>query len=129
MKTIDYVSDDVPVWAISYLVNGDASGLDYGEADMVDDWKSGITECLRAMYPGCFVDFLMDDNSEPSFCPHPAFGLAADCIPAVLAVMADDEHPAAAIALPWEDDEESPDSGESAAYEMVSKWFEEHPHA
>lgn len=105
MKIIDYCEDSLPTYALSYLFNGDASGITTEDEKNADAWLSGITERLNRDYPGCSVGLLIDENDEGGFQRHPAFGLACDCVTCAVAVFADNDHPAARIALPWENEE------------------------
>lgn len=106
MKIIDYIEDSLPTYVLSYLFNGDASGIETEDEQNADGWLSGLTERLQSQYPGCDIELLIDDADEGSFCRFPAFGLASDCVACVVAVFAENEHPAPRIALPWEEDEE-----------------------
>ena len=113
MKIIDYIEDDCPTWALSYLVNGDASGLDDGEAEQVDEWLNGLTEKLKKQYPDCQIEFLREDGEGDCFTPYPAFGLACSTVKCAVAVFADNEHPRESLALPWEDETEETEDEET----------------
>ena len=65
-------SYDIPSYAMSYLIDGDASGLEDSDQDEIDNWLSTQFE----------------EHESLSFTPHgeisefnswPAFGPAADC--------------------------------------------------
>lgn len=105
MKIIDYVEDNIPEYALSYLVNGDASGIDDEDQANCDEWLKSITEKLQKQYPGLGVDLVISDNDEGSFRPYPAFGLACNCVQGAVVVWAENEHPAQAFRLPWEEEE------------------------
>lgn len=105
MKIIDYIEDNIPDYALSYLVNGDASGITDEDKANCDEWLESTTERLQKQYPGLAVDFVLSDN-EPCFRPFPAFGLACNCIEGAIVVWAENEHPLQAIALPWEEESE-----------------------
>lgn len=57
----------VPDWAVCYLVNGDASSLDYHDKETVDRWVDGLLQKgFRLVAP--------IEGSENEFVPYPAFG-------------------------------------------------------
>lgn len=60
----------IPNWAMTYLMNSDATGLDPSEVKEVDRWWKGMTE------EGYSVISPTDDTNE--FCAYPEFGLACD---------------------------------------------------
>lgn len=62
--------EDIPQWAVCYIVNSDDSGLDPEGRKMVDDYVKRLLEKehLRLVCP--------IDGSENEFCSAPAFGLA-----------------------------------------------------
>lgn len=102
MKTIDYIDENVPTWALSYLVNGDASGLEEGEQEMIDKWWE---DCAKALPSDCHLQFHSDDSEF--FTWSPAFGLAATCVSAVLMAWASNDDPRDEIELPeWTRGEE-----------------------
>ena len=111
MKIIDYIEDNCPDYALSYLVNGDASGIE-DEEENCDEWLKCLTDKMARDYPGLSTDLVFDDNAEPSFYRHPAFGLACNCVPCAFVVWAENEHPLQAIALPWEEETEEEESEE-----------------
>lgn len=102
MKTIDYISDDVPTYALSYLVNGDASGMEDSDIEACDTWAEDCTEMLQAKYPGALIQFLTEDGEGDEFNSCPAFGLATSTIQCAFAVWADNDDPREAMRLPWE---------------------------
>ena len=106
MKIIDYIEDSVPEYALSYLVNGDASGMEDADVAACDEWFKSCTDKLHRDYPGLAVDLLLSDNHEGSFTRSPAFGLACNCVDGAVVVWAENEHPLQRIALPWEEEEE-----------------------
>ena len=75
MKLVETYEAKIPVWAMSYLIDGDASGLEGFEKKQVD----GFMKTYEAMG---IVTVGYNENEEPFFCSHPAFGLACavlDC--------------------------------------------------
>lgn len=62
----------VPTWALNYLVNGSEDTLEFGEKDMIEDWreKNGILDV-----------FCPDDADNDSYFTHrPPFGLACNVV-------------------------------------------------
>ena len=104
MKVIDYIPFDMPDWALSYVVNGDASGLTDEEEAMVDDWLRACIDNLQADRPECCAQPEVDLDAEPSFNPFPAFGLACTTVAAAVVAWVPNEHPAPAMSLPWDVD-------------------------
>lgn len=67
----------LPVWAISYLVNADPSGLIDEDIQMVDEWVDGFKEAHPNL---SFITYDIPEECEFYFAP--AFGLACDCVEA-----------------------------------------------
>ena len=128
MKTIDYIEDDCPTYALPYLVNGDSSGMDDSDVEACDEWTREITERLQSQYPGTSVVFLTDDSegAEDEFNPHPAFGLACSTVPCVFAVWVDNEDPREAMRLPWEPEPIEPDEN-GAIEKAIRECLEYYP--
>lgn len=60
----------VPTWALCYLINGDETGLEFGEKEMIDDWlkREGILNVIPT-----------DDPEGHTYFTHfPPFGLGCD---------------------------------------------------
>lgn len=106
MKIIDYIEDHCPDYALSYLVNGDASGIEDDDVANCDEWLKSLADKMARDYPGLDTDLVFDDNAEPSFRRYPAFGLACNCVPCAFVVWAENDSPLKAIALPWEEENE-----------------------
>lgn len=60
--------EQVPDWAINYLFNGDASGLEEEEIQMVDQWEKQMLES------GYDLGLMEPVSNEPYFSHYPAFG-------------------------------------------------------
>ncbi len=74
--TMEKTTEKIPTWSLSYLVNGDASGLTDEEIQTIDRWYKDMGAQV--------VSPIMDDecNLHPYFSHYPAFGLpteAVDC--------------------------------------------------
>lgn len=61
----------IPTWALCYLVNADASGLDAEDKKTVDEW-------VERTRNGGRIDVCTLPVMEPYFSSWPAFGLACD---------------------------------------------------
>lgn len=79
MKTINQFEVGIPVWAMSYLINNDASGLEDGEIQQVDEFMA----CYYAM--GHVIIGTPDENHYFSTCP--AFGLPCDVFECTILIM------------------------------------------
>ena len=68
-KNDKYTIERVPDWALGYLINGDASYLEDEDIAMIDDWqrRSGVGTVVCP-----------NDDDQPYFTSHPAFGKACD---------------------------------------------------
>lgn len=121
MKTIDYISGDCPTYALSYLINGDSSGMEDSDIAACDAWFNACQSRLQAQYPGATIQFLTDDveGAVNEFDSNPAFGLASATIPCAFAVWVSNDDPRDAMPLPWEP--EVPDSFVDA-YVECSLW-------
>lgn len=62
--------ENVPTWALPYLVNNDPTGLTDEDAAMVDEWAQQF---------GPSASFSPTED-EPGFTPYPAFGLACNTV-------------------------------------------------
>lgn len=104
MKIVNYIEDKIPSYAVTYLVNGDASGLADGEQETADTWLAECRGNLLASHPGATINLVTRENYHPSFVAFPAFGLACDCTPGAVVAMVDNGDPAPPMALPWQPD-------------------------
>lgn len=82
-KTSDYEIieiDNFPCWALSYLINGDSSGLELGESQKVDSWCENQVK-FNTNPEKVLSHFHWDVESDitDSFTRNPAFGLACNC--------------------------------------------------
>lgn len=83
MRLVTWYEFRVPNWALSYLVNGDSSGLTVEDVEMVDRWfapfvkEAGDCKGIANFSPG----------EDAGFAAHPAFGLACDCSHAVIQIL------------------------------------------
>lgn len=78
MKTLESYKEEIPTYALSYIHNADASGLDYADIKAIDNFLQWYYD--RAAELGGSVIIGYDNDDEGSFTHRPAFGLACDCI-------------------------------------------------
>lgn len=64
-------TEEIPTYALPYLINGDPTGLDD------EDIKNADRFCESFCSKGALI---FDPNGEPYFSHCPAFGLASDVI-------------------------------------------------
>ena len=64
----------IPGWALCALVNGDDSGLEQADIQLIDEWEKDLGK-----YTGGGYYTLNIIDEEPSFVAFPEFGLACDC--------------------------------------------------
>jgi hypothetical protein len=102
MKIVNHISARVPTYALSYLINGDASGLEPEEVETIDIWLAECRENLIAVHPGSTVDLVTRESAGSSFTSAPAFGLACDCIEGAVVAMVENGDPAPPLELPWQ---------------------------
>lgn len=95
MKTIDYLEGRIPTYALSYLINADATGLEDEDRANVDRWHKECTEKLTSMYPDADLLFVIRDDEGANFETRPVFGLACDCVDGAFLVLVsnDDKRP------------------------------------
>lgn len=105
MKIVNYCDAKVPTWALSYLVNNDASGITEEDKQQVDSWHARCIDALRAENPSASFDFFYSEQ-EGSFTHRPAFGLATDAIDAAVVALVNNDEPGESMRLPWEEEDE-----------------------
>ena len=106
MKIIDYIEDNFPTYALCYVVNGDASGIDTEDQEACDAWSARLEAQLRRDYPDAVdITLLFEDGDGDEFTPCPAFGLACGTVKCAYAVFVENDDPRKAFALPWEEEE------------------------
>lgn len=60
-------TEAVPTWALCYIVNGDATGLEEDEINMIDNWMRKAR-----------IEIVSPRDEDPYFTHYPAFGLPTD---------------------------------------------------
>ena len=90
MKTIaEYTELNVPSWALSYIVNGDSSGIDETDQRQVNKWWAQFCD-IAAKTPGAHAVFACGDG-ECYFTSNTEFGLPGDCVECSVLVLAPGE--------------------------------------
>ncbi len=78
MKTVlEFDELKVPDYAMSYLVNGDASGLPDEDKAAIDKWYAQFVEAAQTAGG---VALFVPGPGEASFTWSPAFGKACSCV-------------------------------------------------
>lgn len=83
MKKLAEYEVKFPAWALSYVVNGDSSGISAEDKKQVDTYmrqyegRGHVEVCTPA-----------DDNWEPYFDWNPEFGLACDVVDCTILILA-----------------------------------------
>ena len=72
----DTYKEDLPGYSLSYLVNGDASGIDDDDIKNIDEFMEYYYNLADELNGHVVIDVISD---EGSFTSDPAFGLACDC--------------------------------------------------
>jgi hypothetical protein len=86
MKTLkEYDELAIPSWALSYLVNNDATGLDDEDQAQVDSFMADFE--AEATSLNAHVMFADDADGGEFFTHHPEFGLACNCVEAKILIL------------------------------------------
>ena len=74
-KTLAEYSEDVPSYALSYIINGDASGIEDEDQENAAAWMEWFTSKAKEL--GGSVVYSPTEDTY-CFCSCPAFGLACE---------------------------------------------------
>jgi len=85
-KLAEYDLLQVPDYALSYLFNGDDSGLDDEDITSIDDWVEYFEGQAREL-GGHTVYGLTDNDSESYFCHNPEFGKASNVVEMTVTIL------------------------------------------
>jgi hypothetical protein len=77
MTTLKTYDVQLPCWALSYLVNGDASGLENDEQAQVDAWAEQFYREAKSL--GGYVVITEAPDGDRYFSHSPEFGLPCNC--------------------------------------------------
>jgi len=69
-------TEEIPGYALSYLINNDASGLKDGDIKNIDGYMKPFYDEAKALGGYVVIDIL---NEDSGFTWDPAFGSACDC--------------------------------------------------
>ena len=83
MKTILERKELIPDYALSYLINGDFSGLSPDDRKNIDTWYANYEN--RMQTGESIIISPAEDNSN--FTWNPAFGLACNCIECTILIV------------------------------------------
>ena len=67
---------DLPGYSLSYLINGDSSGIDEIDVKNIDDFMKQFYDEAAELNGNVVIDVV---DEEGSFTHYPKFGLACDC--------------------------------------------------
>ena len=73
---IDTYQEDLPDYSLSYLINGDASGLDDDDIKNIDEFMEYYYNLADQLNGNVVIDVV---SEEGFFTSYPAFGLACNC--------------------------------------------------
>jgi hypothetical protein len=86
MKTLKkYDELAIPSWALSYLVNNDATGLSDEDQAQVDSFMADFEAGAKSL--NAHVMFADDAENGEFFCTAPEFGLACNCVEAKILIL------------------------------------------
>lgn len=82
----------IPDYALPYLINGDASGLEEEDKRKADEYMQQYYD-LAAKYGGDVIFTTEGDEPEAYFYHRPEFGLPCNVVDCVVLIVAADEYP------------------------------------
>ena len=86
MKTLkEYDELAIPSWALSYLVNNDATGLSDQDQAQVDSFMADFEAEAKSL--NAHVMFADDADGGEFFTHYPEFGLACNCVEAKILIL------------------------------------------
>lgn len=97
MKTIDYVEESIPTWAVNYLYSGDASGMTSEQVCMADNWRDAMLE-RKPDGAVASIDFL--PQWFDAWSDEPAFGGQQICAKALVMFRVPPEDKREAVEVP-----------------------------
>ena len=91
MKIRNRTTELIPAYAMSYLINGDDSGLLEEDIKIIDKWYEQIIKVMLPEGSNPTTSIIINPISEESsFTWHPAFGLACEVIETDINIMISD---------------------------------------
>ena len=87
MKIIKQYEERIPSYALPFLINGDDSGLESGDAHNIDEWLEQYDVTGNE-----YMDIsIIDNESEQYFTSLPAFGLPCNVMDCMVTVFEREE--------------------------------------
>lgn len=87
MKILESYKEDIPAYALTSLINDDASGIDEKDVENTDRFMKWFDERAKELGGHVTIDC---GEEEPSFTHNPAFGLACDTVPCEIHIFGGD---------------------------------------
>jgi hypothetical protein len=87
MKTLEDYEVEIPDYALSYLVNGDSSGLEKEDIETIDNYMQYYYDRAKELNGYVLFD-IKDMNDEGGFNHNPEFGLACNTITCIILITA-----------------------------------------
>ena len=81
---------DIPDYALSYLINGDASGLDEEDKRNADKFMKHYEDIAEKYNSSVII--APEDYNEGSFCSNPAFGLPCNTFECRIIILVDNSY-------------------------------------
>lgn len=75
-----WIHEDVPTYALCYLVNDDDSGITKQDKINIMQWQLDLQEQLKIDHPRSTIMYPLIFGEEEYFDPQPAFGLPTTCV-------------------------------------------------
>ena len=84
MKTILERDIKLPDYSLSYLINGDSSGINEEDIALIDNWYKTYTDRLQS---GESIVISLPEDEYPEFTWAPEFGLACNCFNCMITIL------------------------------------------
>jgi len=83
-KTIEAYEEKIPAYAVSYIINGDLSGLEKSDKKAIDNFMDFFYNRAKILKGHVVIDI---GEGESYFSSRPAFGLACDVVDAKILII------------------------------------------
>jgi len=80
----------IPSYALSYLINGDASGLSDEDKAITDKWLSGWNARTEKVNGSLIITTVNEDYDDSDFHWNPEFGLPCNCNYCTIIILVED---------------------------------------
>lgn len=91
MKIYFENNEPIPDYSLSYLINGDDSGLTPDDKIIIDQWLNQYQEIANKVNGDVVIACPNEDQPDPYFTWNPAFGLACNCFDLDIVIMISDD--------------------------------------